>query len=161
MLQSLIDFSTIQAILANPIVLAAILAVIRNIGGYIYNCLEAKQLLPYSASQFLVTLALWETLFVGLQGVGNLPPEIVTAIAFGLDFIRGLKTAVSSAVTAVNNIGSTPSVPVASSITDGAWTSFVTVMDSAYGKAGTVIYQRNVYVNGILDHVETSATKPT
>lgn len=153
MLQSLIDFSTVQAILANPMVLAAILAVIRNIGGYIYNCLEAKQLLPYSASQFLVTLALWETLFVGLQGVGNLPPEIVTAIAFGLDFIRGLKTAISNATAAV-----TQSSPV---VSYSPWVTMTTLTDSAYGKAGTTIWTRQVYVNGAFDHQEVSTTQPT
>jgi hypothetical protein len=102
MFSTLIDFSSIQAILANPIVLAAIFAVLRNLGGYIYNCFEAKKILPYSASQFLVTLGLWETLFIGLAGVANLDITTTAAITFGLDFIRGLKTAITDATKAIS-----------------------------------------------------------
>jgi hypothetical protein len=101
MLASLIDWSSLQAVLANPAVLGGIFAVLRNLAGYIYNCIEAKQILPYSASQFLVTLGMWEMLFIALAGVGNLDTTTTAAIAFGLDFIRSLKTAIVNATKAV------------------------------------------------------------
>ena len=96
MFASLIDFSTLQAILANPIVLAAIIAVLRNLGGYAYNCFEAKKILPYSASQFLVTLGLWETVFVSAMGVASIDTQTTTLLGFFVDIVRGLKTAITN-----------------------------------------------------------------
>jgi hypothetical protein len=103
MLQNLttIDWTSVASILENPIILAALLAIIRNLGGYAYNCFEAKALLPYSASQFLVTLGLWETLFVALDGVVGLSATSTAIVTFALDFIRGLKTAITNAVNAL------------------------------------------------------------
>lgn len=83
------------AILQNPIFIAAVLAIARNLGGYVYNCIEAKKILPYSASQLLVTLGLWETVFITLQGGANVNSDTTAIIAIVLDWIRGLKTAIS------------------------------------------------------------------
>ncbi|MGA3192669.1 MAG: hypothetical protein ABSD73_09195 [Candidatus Bathyarchaeia archaeon] len=101
-------------ILQNPIFVAAILAVIRNLGGYIYNCFEAKKILPYSGSQFLVTFGLWETVFVILAGGANLNSETTAVIAIALDWIRGLKTAISSTNTSTTTT-TTTSTPSSSS----------------------------------------------
>jgi len=88
------------AVLTNPAFIAAIFAVIRNVGGYAYNCFEAKKILPYSASQFLVTLGVWETLFVLLSSGAGLDTATTAALAIVLDFLRSLKTTIGDAVKA-------------------------------------------------------------
>jgi hypothetical protein len=133
--------SLANPLLQNPIFIAALLAVIRNLGGYAYNCFEAKQLLPYSASQFLVTLGLWETIFVIALGSGSLDVSETTVVTLALDWIRGLKTAID------NN-----TAPAASVTTYSKPTQVLTTAVSGFGPAGTAIWIRNVYVNGVFDH---------
>ena len=84
-----------MALLTNPAFIAALFAIIRNLGGYAYNCFEAKKILPYSGSQFLVTLGLWETIFIVLAGGANLDVGTTAVITIVLDFLRSLKTAIT------------------------------------------------------------------
>lgn len=88
-------------LLQNPLFIAAVLAIIRNVGGYIYNSIEAKKVLPYDKAAFFVTLGLWETIFIIVMGSGTLDAQTTIVITIVLDWIRGLKTAISDAVTAV------------------------------------------------------------
>ena len=87
----------IVEILKNPVILAALIAVIRNVGGYIYNCFEAKKVLTYNASDFLVTLGIWETFFVALNAVGGLPTTWTLALTTIVDVVRSLKAAIEKA----------------------------------------------------------------
>jgi hypothetical protein len=133
-------------ILQNPMFVAAILAVIRNLGGYIYNCFEAKKLLQYDAGQFLVTLGLWETVFVILAGGANLNSETTAVIAIALDFIRGLKTAISGTTT------STPAIivpPASQGITYSQWIHI-----------NATTWQRYVYTPNQATTIETVHTDP-
>ncbi len=98
----MIDNLLLLDVLKNPAILAAILAIIRNIGGYIYNCLEAKHVLPYSASDLLVTLGVWETFFITLNGVASLPVEYTTAITALIEAIRNFRNAISGTPTSPN-----------------------------------------------------------
>jgi hypothetical protein len=83
-------------ILQNPLFIGAVLALLRNIGGYLYNCFEAKKLLPYDASQLLLTMGLWETVFTIAMGSGYVDAQTTTILTLVLDWIRGLKTAISN-----------------------------------------------------------------
>lgn len=89
------NYTFLLDILKNPIVLAAILAVVRNLTGYIANIFKARQkgepLPPYQASQLLETFTLWEGLFILLQGVGSLPTNWTVALVLGADILRSFK----------------------------------------------------------------------
>jgi hypothetical protein len=80
---------TIMALLSNPAFLFAVLAIVRNIGGYIYSSLEAKRFIPYDGYKLLETLALWETVLL-LLTAADLPVKYSVAIATVLDFVRSL-----------------------------------------------------------------------
>jgi hypothetical protein len=94
--QTEIDINTLTQILQNPIVLGALIGLIRNIGGYIYNCFEAKKLLQYNGMQLLETLALWETFFLALSGVAGLPTSTTVTLTTIIDIIRTVRKAITS-----------------------------------------------------------------
>jgi hypothetical protein len=144
-----------SAILENPLFIAAVLALVRNLGGYAYNCFEAHKLLPYSASQLLVTLGLWETVFVILSGATDLGTSTTAVIAIVLDFMRGLKTAISTVSEAPTAAPEAPKEPV---ITYGPWTKTEDL-------TGAVLWCRAVFQDGVqargMDGWQYSKTDPT
>lgn len=79
----------------NPMLLGIIFAIARNIGGYLYNCAEARKFLPYSGVKMLETIALWESLLLILTGAG-VPTKWSVVITLGLDFLRSVRKAVSN-----------------------------------------------------------------
>lgn len=97
MFENILDFSTLSALLQNPAFIAAVFALIRNLGGYLYNSIEARKFLPYDWAAFGVTLGLWETVFIILSGGAGLSPQTTAVIAIILDWLRGLKTAIPQA----------------------------------------------------------------
>lgn len=101
----------VQDILQNPALLGLLFAIIRNIGGYAYNCFAAKKLLPYSASMFLETLALYETFFIALGGLADLPANHYVTISVVLDVIRSVKKAVQENVSNVPTPSPEPTPP--------------------------------------------------
>ena len=91
------QFKTIIDILQqNPILLGLIIAIIRNIGGYIAECFNAKQLVRYEAMKLLETLTLYETFFITLGSIATLPSQYTTIVAVAVDMIRSVKKAVES-----------------------------------------------------------------
>jgi hypothetical protein len=98
----------VQDILQNPVLLGLIFAIIRNIGGYAYNCFAAKKLLPYSASMLLETLTLYETFFIALSGLADLPASWAVTLTVAVDMIRSVKKAVEG-IPAIPSPTPTPS----------------------------------------------------
>jgi len=96
------DSLVLLDIVKNPAILAIIFAIIRNIGGYIYNCFEAKKLLPYSIADFLVTLGICETFFILLGGVASLDTNSVAVVTVIVDVIRSFRQALTAPKTPVS-----------------------------------------------------------
>jgi hypothetical protein len=84
-------------ILKNPVLLAALIALIRNMGGYIYNSTEAKKLLPYQPSQLITTLGIYETVFLSLSAVPSIPVEWMPIVAVVVDIVRSFRKAIELA----------------------------------------------------------------
>lgn len=81
--------------LKNPALLAVLFAIVRNLGGYIYNCFEAKKVLPYSASDFLVTLGIWETFFILLGGLASMDTNSMATLTVIVDVMRSFRQAMT------------------------------------------------------------------
>lgn len=79
----------------NPILLGLIFSIVRNIGGYIVECFNAKKLVPYEAMKLLETLTLYETFFIALGGIANLPATWTAIVAVAVDMLRSIKKAVT------------------------------------------------------------------
>jgi len=79
--------------LKNPILLALLFAVVRNIGGYLTAIFKEKKPLKYEPAKFLETLTLYETFFVALMGLTSLPVEYVAGIVVLVDVLRSVKEA--------------------------------------------------------------------
>jgi hypothetical protein len=82
--------------LENPILIGFIFAIIRNIGGYVVECFQAKKLLPYSGQAALKTLTLYETFFIALNGAVGVDMEITAISALAVDIIHSIKAAIES-----------------------------------------------------------------
>jgi hypothetical protein len=98
-------------VLKNPLIIGAILALIRNIGGYIYNCLEAGKILRYNGKDLLVTLGLWETFFTLFMGLGSFPLEYTTVVTAIIEAIRSFRNAVTGTSTDTTAPAPTPPLP--------------------------------------------------
>jgi hypothetical protein len=85
-----------QSIMDNPPLLAAMLAIITNIGMYIAACANSKKLEPYDKTKFLETLAIFETVLITIQGLAGLPASWAATLALVLSFVRSLKNAIST-----------------------------------------------------------------
>jgi hypothetical protein len=96
----MIDQLFVLDILKNPVLLAAIIAIVRNILGYATECFNAKKLLPYSATKFLETLTLYETFFIILGGIASTPETWTAGITVAIDVLRSVKKAVELSTTA-------------------------------------------------------------
>lgn len=89
----------LQAITANPILMGALLTLIFNIGGYIGSMLKVKGVEPYDKFKALETLALFETIFIGLQGVAGIDAQYVAVIAIVINVIYSLKKTLAAPTT--------------------------------------------------------------
>jgi hypothetical protein len=85
-----------QILLTNPQFVAAIIAIVWNIGGYIVTLLHIKGLEKYEVTKLGETLFLFETLFTILSTVVGVPVKYVAIIAIVLVFIRSLKNALDN-----------------------------------------------------------------
>jgi len=80
--------------LKNPALLALLFVIIRNIGGYLTACFKAKELIPYESMQFLETLTLYETFFIGLSQVPSMPLHWTATLTVLVDVLRSFKEAI-------------------------------------------------------------------
>lgn len=69
-----------DTIAANPQLLAALMAVIYNIAGYLGSMLKIKALEGYQVTKLAETLLVFEGLFLILTTLGGLPVQYTTAI---------------------------------------------------------------------------------
>jgi len=79
--------------LKNPALLALFFVIIRNIGGYLTASFKAKKLIPYDGMQFLETLTLYETFFIGLSQIPTMPIHWTATLTVLVDVIRSFKEA--------------------------------------------------------------------
>lgn len=80
----------LQLLVTQPQILAAVLAIIYNIAGYIVNDLQAKKLEPYQVTKLAETLVLFEGLFTILQTVAGVPATWTAIITIAVAVIRSL-----------------------------------------------------------------------
>lgn len=80
--------------LKNPALLALLFVIIRNIGGYLTACFKAKKLVAYEPSQLGETLTLYETFFIGLSQIPNMPITWIAGLTVLVDILRSFKEAV-------------------------------------------------------------------
>jgi hypothetical protein len=86
----------LQAATANPVIMGAVLTLVFNIGGYIGAMLKVKSFESYDKYKALETLALFETVFIALQGVVGIDSKWVAVIAIAVNVIYGLKKALQN-----------------------------------------------------------------
>jgi len=86
-------------VLKNPVLLAALIALIRNVGGYVTSMLGVKKYVPWEPVKFGETLALYETFFVALSAVPSLPVEWIAIVAISVDVVRSFKKAIALGLT--------------------------------------------------------------
>ena len=84
-----------QALIENPVLLGALLAIIRNVGGYITHLASTKKLEPWEPLKFVETLLLYETFINLLLLVPGMPTTWATALTVLIDQIRALKNSLS------------------------------------------------------------------
>ena len=92
----------IEILATNPLIIAAILAIIYNLGGYIAQILKVKQLEKYEVAKLGETLVLFETLFLVLSTVGGLPVKYTAIIVIAVAVVRSLKSALDKNTVAIN-----------------------------------------------------------
>ena len=92
----------LEVLATNPMVLAAILAVIYNIGGYVAQLLKVKQIEKYEVAKLGETLVIFETLFVVLSTVGGLPVKYTAVIVIAVAVVRSLKSALDKYTKAIS-----------------------------------------------------------
>ena len=94
----------LEILSANPLVLAAILAIVYNIGGYVAQLLKIKQLEKYEVAKLAETLVLFETLFLVLSTIGGLSVKWTTILVVAVAVIRSLKSALDKNTVAVGTV---------------------------------------------------------
>ena len=82
----------------NPQIIAAVLAIIWNIGGYLAQLLKIKQLEPYEVTKLAETLVMFEAVFLILSTVAGVPMQYVAVAAIAVVVIRSLKSALTNTV---------------------------------------------------------------
>jgi len=83
----------LDVLLNNPLLLAAILAVIWNIGGYVAQLLKIKKLEPYEVTKLAETLVLFEAIFLIMSTVAGISVMWTTVAAIAVVTVRSLKSA--------------------------------------------------------------------
>jgi hypothetical protein len=91
------DNPLIQEIAQNPILFALLISIARNIGGWITTCFKQRKLVPWDKVQFLETLSLYETFFITLGGLANLPNSWTVPLTVIVDALRSLKAGIEKA----------------------------------------------------------------
>ena len=76
----------------NPVLLGLLFGIIRNLGGYLYNGFKTGQW-TYQKEQLFATLTLYETFFIGLQGIAGLSSSATVALTVAVDIVKSLKNA--------------------------------------------------------------------
>jgi hypothetical protein len=84
-----------QTIADNPALIGALVALAWNFGGYITRLAQVRKIEKYEWLQLAESLALFETLFLILQGIGGLPAQWTVVISVTLAFIRSVKKAIA------------------------------------------------------------------
>ena len=91
----------LEILTANPLVLAAVLALAYNIGGYITQVLKIKKLEKYEVAKLGETLVLFETLFLVLSTIGGLSTKWTAVIVIAVAVVRSLKSALDKNTVAI------------------------------------------------------------
>ncbi len=95
-------------ILTNPILLALLIAIIRNIGGYLEAVLSAKGKgisEKYDLTKLGSTVATYETVFIALSQVPSLPTWLIAVLAVAVDISRSVKNVIKEIpATIVENV---------------------------------------------------------
>lgn len=89
----MMDF--VQLLAGNPQLLAAILAIIYNIAGYVMSMLKVAAVEKYKITELVKTLVLFETLFTLLSTFGGVAVEYTTIATVILAIIVSLKDKLS------------------------------------------------------------------
>lgn len=82
--------SALEIISANPQLLAAVLAIVYNVAGYVINDLQAMKLEKYQVAKLAETLVLFEALFTILQTVAGVPATWASIITIAVAVVRSL-----------------------------------------------------------------------
>jgi len=86
----------LETLATNPQVLAAILAIVYNIGGYASQLLKIKQLEKYEVTKLAETLVMFETLFLVLSTIGGLPIKYTAVLVIAVAVVRSVKSALDN-----------------------------------------------------------------
>ena len=91
-------------LLKNPVLIAALIALVRTTGGYVYTMIEAKKFMHFDLVQLGANLGVYETVFLTLSAVPSMPTEWIATLAVVVDVVRSFRKAVTMPIPA-----STPS----------------------------------------------------
>lgn len=83
----------LDVLLNNPLLIAAILAVIWNIGGYIAQLLKIKKLEPYEVTKLAETLVLFEAVFI-IMSTAGISTTWTAVAAIAVVTVRSIKSAI-------------------------------------------------------------------
>ena len=84
----------LQAIAANPQLLALVISLVWNLLGYVYSMLNARKLTKYEATELLKTIVLFESIFTILMTLGGVSATWTAIIAVLSAFIRSAINAI-------------------------------------------------------------------
>ena len=82
-------------LLKNPVLIAALIALVRTTGGYVYTMIEAKKFMHFDLVQLGANLGVYETVFLTLGVVPSMPTEWVATLAIVVDVVRSFRKAVT------------------------------------------------------------------
>lgn len=94
------ELEIVQVLLSNPQFVAAIIALIWNLCGYVAAMFHVKGLEKYEVTKLLETFVMIEAVFTIMSTVVGLPLEWSTIIAIAIVVIRGIKSAIDNNTTA-------------------------------------------------------------
>ena len=89
----------LRNILENPAILALIIAIVRNIGGYIEALFEARRTgvpVKYDITKLGETIAIYETFIIALTQVPGIALNTAVVLTVIIDVLRSLKKAIAS-----------------------------------------------------------------
>jgi len=84
----------LDTLVNNPQIIAAVLAVIWNLGGYVAQLLKIKKLEPYEITKLAETLVLFEAVFLIMSTVAGISTTYAAVAAIAVVLIRSLKSAI-------------------------------------------------------------------